>query len=62
MDIADIHAFRGHRDQSFEWLERQYRVDPKELKDYFDLDPFVQLLKGDARYKALLKKMNLPEK
>jgi TolB-like protein len=57
--IADIYAFRGEPDQAFAWLDRAY-----DARDRFLLgilgDPFLKSLRSDPRYRALLKKMNLP--
>jgi TolB-like protein/DNA-binding winged helix-turn-helix (wHTH) protein/Flp pilus assembly protein TadD len=58
--IATIHAFRGESDQAFKWLDRAY-----ERKDQFlhriKFAPEFDKLHDDPRYKAFLKKMNLPE-
>jgi TolB-like protein/Tfp pilus assembly protein PilF len=60
MWIAEAHAFRGQKDQAFTWLDRAYAQ-----KDYFlwtiKGDPLLKNLEGDPRFKAFLKKMNLPE-
>jgi adenylate cyclase len=58
--IAEAHAFRGEVDQAFAWLDRAFS----------QKDPTLYMIKGDLhfkniepdpRYKALLRKMNLPE-
>jgi len=57
--IAGVYAFRGEKDRAFEWLDRAY-----EARDHlymFKGDPLLKNLKGDPRYKAFLRKMNLPE-
>jgi TolB-like protein/DNA-binding winged helix-turn-helix (wHTH) protein/Flp pilus assembly protein TadD len=58
--IATIYAFRGESDQAFKWLDRAY-----ERKDQFlhriKFAPEFDKLHDDPRYKAFLKKMNLPE-
>jgi hypothetical protein len=49
----------GSVDRAFEWLDRAY-----EAKDHsfcFKGDPLLKNLEGDPRYKAFLKKPNLPE-
>ncbi len=57
--IAEVRAFRGEIDLSFEWLERAI-VDRDtgfvELKG----DPLLRNLEGDPRYPELLKKLRLP--
>jgi TolB-like protein len=58
--IAEAHAFRGENDIAFAWLDRAYAQ-----KDLFlwqiKGDPLFRGLEGDPRYKAFLRKMNLPE-
>jgi TolB-like protein/DNA-binding winged helix-turn-helix (wHTH) protein/Flp pilus assembly protein TadD len=58
--IATIYAFRGESDEAFKWLDRAY-----EQKDQFlyriKFAPEFDKLHDDPRYKAFLKKMNLPE-
>jgi TolB-like protein/predicted Zn-dependent protease len=60
MWIAEAHAFRGEKDIALSWLDRAYAQ-----KDIFlwliKGDPLFRNLEGDPRYKAFLKKMNLPE-
>ncbi len=60
-NIAIAHEFRGERDQAFTWLERA--VDQRDLLigHKFRDEPKLAPLRGDPRYKALLRKMNLPE-
>jgi serine/threonine-protein kinase len=57
--IAQVFAWRGERDQAFEWLDRAYRDRDPGLP-YVKLDPFSQSLHGDPRFTALLAKLNLP--
>jgi serine/threonine-protein kinase len=58
--IGVIYAFRGQREEAIKWLERAYAQ-----KDAFlqfakaELSPTA--LASDPRYKAFLRKMNLPE-
>jgi TolB-like protein/DNA-binding winged helix-turn-helix (wHTH) protein len=58
--VAEVYAFRGESDEAFKWLDRAY-----EQKDAFLYTlKFSRPLNGlhdDPRYKAFLKKMNLPE-
>ena len=58
--IAEVHAYRHEPDAAFEWLERAYRERDLWLA-YRSADPLLANLHGDPRYKALLRKMNLPE-
>jgi TolB-like protein len=58
--IAWWFAYRGDRDEAFKWLERAYT-----LKDpcvyAIKGEPLMANLVADPRYKAFLRKMNLPE-
>ncbi len=57
--IARVHAWRGDADRAFEWLERGVRArDPSAAR--LKLDPLLNKIRGDPRYTALLRKMNLP--
>jgi adenylate cyclase len=60
LDIAEVYAFRSQSDDAIHWLDRAY----------VQKDPWLfrikgtKLLKGiesDPRYKAILRKMNLPD-
>ena len=59
-EIATVYGFRGESDEAFKWLDRAY-----EQKDFglstIKYTPQFDKLHDDARYKAFLKKMNLPE-
>ncbi len=58
--IASAHAFRGESDQALNWLDTAYMQRETALlilKSQLMFDK----LEGDPRYKAFLKKMNLPE-
>jgi tetratricopeptide (TPR) repeat protein len=58
--VADVYAWRGEKAPAFEWLERSYAQQDGGLRG-IKYDPLVDLLRGDPRYKALLRKMKLPE-
>jgi TolB-like protein len=58
--IAQIHAYRGEIDQAFVWLERAYGQRDFALV-IMNRDPLLKNLRADQRYKAFLRKMNLPE-
>jgi hypothetical protein len=53
-------AVRGEKDRAFEWLNRAYEARDEDLYIIKD-DPLFKNLEGDPRFKAFLKKMNLPE-
>jgi TolB-like protein/Tfp pilus assembly protein PilF len=57
--IAAIYAMRNERDQAFAWLERAYQHQD-DLSD-LAVDPDFKNLRDDPRFKAFLRKMNLPE-
>jgi TolB-like protein/Tfp pilus assembly protein PilF len=60
LGIAKIYAFRGEYDEAFKWLDRAFEQKDALLytvKGTTELDN----LRSDPRYKAFLRKMNLPE-
>jgi TolB-like protein/DNA-binding winged helix-turn-helix (wHTH) protein/Tfp pilus assembly protein PilF len=57
--IAQVYAYRGESDKSFEWLERAYKQRDPGLPD-IKTDPLFKNLQHDPRYTELLKKMHLP--
>jgi serine/threonine protein kinase/TolB-like protein/cytochrome c-type biogenesis protein CcmH/NrfG len=59
-DIAEIYAWRGEKDKAFEWLDRAYQQRSSDLHGFRDNGMFASL-RSDARFAALLRKMNLPE-
>jgi adenylate cyclase len=60
LGIADVYAFRGQSDDAMHWLERAYAQKDSGL--YFIKSEIeLKSLATDPRFKALLKKMNLPE-
>jgi len=60
LDVADVYAFRGQSDQAVHWLERAYAQKERYL---FRIkgDRLLKNLEGDPRFKAVLRRMNLPE-
>jgi TolB-like protein len=59
-EVAEIYAYRGERDEALKWLERAYVQKDATLK-WILRDPTMAKLESDPRYKAFLRKMNLPE-
>jgi tetratricopeptide (TPR) repeat protein len=60
LDIAEVYAFRGQSDEAMHWLECAYaQKDPWlfQIKSGW----LMKSLEADPRYKAFLRKMNLPE-
>ena len=58
--VATVYAFRGESDEAFKWLDRAYAQKDTLLSGIKYRTEFDKL-HGDPRYKAFLKKMNLPE-
>ncbi|MCI0423037.1 MAG: tetratricopeptide repeat protein, partial [Acidobacteria bacterium] len=57
--IAEIYAYRGETDKSFEWLERAYKQRDGGLSEMKG-DPLLRRLHSDPRWPAFLQKMKLP--
>jgi TolB-like protein/Flp pilus assembly protein TadD len=57
--IAQVYAWRGEKDKAFEWLERAHRERDAGLT-WLKIDTDFRRLRSDARFTALLHKMNLP--
>jgi adenylate cyclase len=58
--IAGVYAWRGEKDKAFEWAERAY-VERDMGITWLKIDTDFRSLRGDARYRALVRKMKLPE-
>jgi TolB-like protein/tetratricopeptide (TPR) repeat protein len=58
--IAEVYAFRGQSDEAMYWLERAYTQKESTLSS-IKSDWLFGSLEPDPRFKAFLKKMNLPE-
>ena len=58
--IAEVHAWRGEKEQAFEWAERAFAERDMGLT-WLKIDTDFRSLRGDARYRALVGKMNLPQ-
>jgi TolB-like protein len=59
-DFARIYAFRRDLDRALRFLEAGYETHDPDLW-YIKGDPLLKNLESDPRYKAFLRKMNLPE-
>jgi TolB-like protein/DNA-binding winged helix-turn-helix (wHTH) protein len=57
--IAEVYAFRNQPDEAFQWLDRAY-AERNDGLTATKVDPFLRNLHHDARYGALLKKLNFP--
>ena len=58
--IAEVYALRGESAVALNWLERAYRQRDSGLLE-MKIDPALGSIRGDLRYKALLRKVGLPE-
>jgi eukaryotic-like serine/threonine-protein kinase len=58
--IAKAYGFSGNSALAFEWLDRAFSAQVKLLTD-LKSEPAFRPWHGDPRYRALLRKMNLPE-
>jgi hypothetical protein len=54
------YAYRGDHDLALQWLERAYQQKDVDLRHIVG-EPLFKNLADDPRYKAFLRKMNLPE-
>jgi hypothetical protein len=57
--VAQVYAYRGESEKSFEWLERAYEQRDAGMTQV-STDPLLKNLRRDQRYTELLKKMRLP--
>jgi TolB-like protein/DNA-binding winged helix-turn-helix (wHTH) protein/Flp pilus assembly protein TadD len=57
--IAEVYAYRGESDKSFQWLKRAYKQRDGGLPS-LNIDPLFKNLRHDPSYTELLKKMRLP--
>jgi hypothetical protein len=58
-NIAIAHAFRGERDQAFEWLRNVIAERDISLVHRIKDEPLLAPLRSDPRYTELLREMNL---
>jgi tetratricopeptide (TPR) repeat protein len=56
--IAEVYAWRGEKNQAFDWLARAYRLRDTGLADV-KVDPVLRSLHTDARFLALLARIHL---
>jgi TolB-like protein/Tfp pilus assembly protein PilF len=59
-NVAQVYAFRSQPDEAFHWLEQAYS-DKSAFLPYLKTDLLLRSLQVDPRFKAFLRKMNLPE-
>lgn len=58
--VAMTYAYRNDRDLALQWLERAYNQKDQNFVEIVG-EPLFKNVANDSRYKALLKKMNLPD-
>jgi TolB-like protein/Flp pilus assembly protein TadD len=58
--VAVNYAYRDERDLAFQWLDRAYKQRDTSLLELLG-EPLFKNIASDPRYKAFLKKVNLPE-
>jgi len=58
VQIAEVYAWRGEKEQAFAWLDRAYAQRDGGLSD-IKLDLFLAPLKTDPRFTAFVRKMGL---
>ena len=59
-EVAGVYAMLGDANRAFEWIDRAYAGRPDTLA-LVKIEASMVSLHADPRYKALLRKMNLPE-
>ena len=57
-EIAQVYALRKNNDAALTWLERAYLQRDMSMIG-LKVDPQLSNIRGDARYQALLRKMNM---
>jgi tetratricopeptide (TPR) repeat protein len=59
LNVAEVYVGLGDKDRAFEWLEKdlQNKENVADARSY----PAFESIRDDPRYKAMLKRMNLPE-
>jgi TolB-like protein/tetratricopeptide (TPR) repeat protein len=58
--VAMNYAYRGDHDLTFQWLERAYEQRDQGFREIVG-EPLFRNVAQDARFRAFLRKMNLPE-
>jgi len=58
--IAVVYAGLGERDEAFRWLEKAFEQ-RSTLLSYLRMDPRMEGLRGDPRYRTLITRMRFPD-
>jgi tetratricopeptide (TPR) repeat protein len=59
--VAQAYAYKGDHDRALDWLERAYKMNDVGLSAIVG-EPLFNSMADDPRFKAFLRKMNLPER
>jgi tetratricopeptide (TPR) repeat protein len=57
--IGTLYTRAGKKDEALEWLKKAYEAHDPNMP-YLSVDPIFDALRGDPRFQALLRRMNLP--
>src|SRR5262249_14978451 len=57
--VAQAHAYRAERKQALDWLDKAYEARDSDLQFVLN-DPLLDSVRGDSRFKDLLRRMHLP--
>jgi Flp pilus assembly protein TadD len=60
-NIAIIHLGLGDKNEAFAWLERAYSERSSFLAIHLTADPRLDSLRGDPRFKDLVRRVGLPQ-
>jgi hypothetical protein len=58
--ISEVYAELGENDRAFAWLERAHKERDCQLT-WLKLDPMIDSLRPDPRFKDLVRRVGLPE-
>jgi hypothetical protein len=59
--FALVYAALDEKDQAFEWLEKSNSDQEAKIVNFLKIDPLLDNLRSDPRYKDLLRRVGLPE-
>jgi Tfp pilus assembly protein PilF len=59
--ISEVYAGLGENDRAFQWLNRAYKERDCNLPGWLKVDPMMDTLRADPRFKDLVRRVGLPE-
>ena len=59
-NISEVYAVLGETEKAFEWLNTAYKQHDQELR-WVNTSPWLENIKDDKRYDALLVKLKMPK-